>query len=62
MVSTLAIPCAATPSEDQEVFFMDDGSYCVVTITTVNTRASDRVSGYKTYKYYNSYDVLQWSY
>ena len=58
----LTIPQAAfaSPTVDEEVIYLDDGRYIVITIETAATRASNTRTGSKSYDCYNSNNELEW--
>lgn len=51
---------AATAEGDDSIIYFDDGSYLVIEISSVDTRASSVKRGSKTYIYKDSDDAEEW--
>lgn len=51
---------AQTDDENADVIWLEDGSYVVVSLTQVGSRATSTKSGTKTYTYYAADDTIQW--
>lgn len=57
----IAVPAAAAAETGTRIYYYEDGSYLVVTVTEgLRTRASGTVTGSTQSTYYNSSGVLQW--
>ena len=47
---------------DDEIVYFDDGSYAVISLQTDDISKGNTKTASKSYKYYNSSDVLQWTF
>lgn len=54
-----SLPIYSSPAEEEVIYF-DDGSYIVITVESISTRASGTKSGSKTLKYTGSDGELEW--
>ena len=52
---------AETDIADENVIYFEDGSYIVITISSIETRATNVRIGTKDCKYFNSNNVTQWT-
>lgn len=70
ILSLLLIICLFVPNhafaesmehENCEVIYYDDGSYMVIKVTYVDTRATSTRVGYKNYTRYSAFDDEEWT-
>lgn len=55
-----AIPAYAGTTEQNHVIYFEDGSYVEISITQLETRATNTKNGYKTYTFYDASDNIEW--
>ncbi len=61
--SVMVMPCRATPQEDGEIVYLEDGSYLLITTTSFTvSRSSNTIGCRRSVNRYSSDDVLQWTY
>ena len=61
--SMLLLPCNAAAQEDTEIIYLEDGGYLVISsVSSMASRSTSSISGYKTAKRYDANDELQWTY
>lgn len=60
LVFSLPLFASATQNTNEDIIYMDDGSYIIVTIDSMDTRASGSKTGSKSYNFYSSNDELEW--
>lgn len=60
LCTLMTVVCAVDVTEEQELIYLDDGSYIVITVEEISVRALNTKTGRKTYAY-NSGDEIVWS-
>lgn len=60
LIFTVPFSISATSNADREIIYLDDGSYIVITVESIDTRASGTKSGSKSYDCYTSQNELEW--
>jgi len=60
LVFSLPLFASATQNTNEDIIYMDDGSYIIVTIDSMDTRATGSKTGSKSYNFYSSNDELEW--
>lgn len=60
ILAMLPIFAYATSDTKAEVIQFEDGSYLVIEVTAIQTRATNKITGSKTYRYYNALGTEKW--
>lgn len=63
LITALVISLAAfqvSAEQEENVIYLDDGSYILISVSSVNERATSTKNGSKSYKYYTSDGNLAW--
>lgn len=60
LVFSFPLFASATQNTNEDIIYLDDGSYIIVTITSMDTRATGSKTDSKSYNFYSSNDELEW--